>query len=103
MTTKTDLRALMEDDGELTTLNERIMDAVQTEVNSGDACAGYLSITTQTNKDDPGRIHAILCVSGKMSALCAGVANFLKNNPGLIPAFEIALATTKSKSTQTAD
>jgi hypothetical protein len=100
MTTKTDLRALMEDGGELTTLNERIMEAVQAEKDSGDYSAGYLSIATQTRKDDPDRVRAITCVSGKMSALCVGIANLLKDNPELIPAFEIALATAKSKSPQ---
>jgi hypothetical protein len=103
MTTKTDLRALMEEGGKLATFDERIMEAVQAEKDSGDDSAGYLFIAIQTEKDDPDCSRLISCASGEMSALCKGIHLFLKENPELIPAFEMALAITKLKSTQTAD
>jgi hypothetical protein len=97
MTTKTDLRTLMEGGGELTTLNKRMMEAVRSEQDSGDDSAGYLSIATQTGKDNPNYFRSISCASGRSSALCAGVINFLGNNPKLIPFFEIAVELAKAK------
>jgi hypothetical protein len=54
------------------------MEAVQAEKDSGDYSAGYLSIATQTEKDDPDCVRAILCVSGGGMALYKGIHSFLK-------------------------